>query len=758
MRYTFTVLYALMTVALLICARYAKQSRKSIGRSVSLLLLALVPPVIGNLIIIASGNQAISTIGCYIYFIGMDFVMFSLLRFTFDYTKISWPSQSLRIAVLSILGLDILQFLVNPFFHQAFTTEMILVDGFPYYRMIPYFGQTIHRIVDYGIFFAVLLIFFYCSVHVPRIYAERYSVILTSMILTGLLESYYIFSRRPIDTGITGFGLFGFLVYYFALYYRPRRLLDQMLANMASEMTEALFFFDSASRCIWVNRPARQLIGIDEDQFDLVLPKLKKMFGDFSLQEDDWDRKQTVGSGEEQSFYAIKKQTVLDDHGKRAAAFLSIRNETAEQRAIQQEKYNATHDTLTGLYTREYLYEQIARRLKADPDTDYLVVFVDISDFKIVNDIFGNEFGDHVLCKLADWIRQEATARSVYGRLAGDTFGVCMPKEEFNMERWGEPLSHFVVSSENREHPVLIHLGVYEITEPELEISVMFDRARLALTTIKDEYQRHIAYYDDEMRSKVLWNQFISAQLPEALAKRQIRPYLQPIVDVSGKIVGAEALVRWIHPTEGFLSPGVFIPVFEKNGMIAEVDKYMWRSACEILAGWKETNPDLFISVNISPKDFYFMDVEAEIKNVVKEFGVDPSRLRVEITETVMMTDLENRIRILNELKDDGFLVEMDDFGSGYSSLNMLKDMPVDVIKIDMMFLNKSKNDEKARRILHNILSLSADLGIISLTEGVEQLKQYEMLTDMGCKLFQGYYFAKPLPLADFEKLCSEAA
>jgi EAL domain-containing protein (putative c-di-GMP-specific phosphodiesterase class I) len=255
------------------------------------------------------------------------------------------------------------------------------------------------------------------------------------------------------------------------------------------------------------------------------------------------------------------------------------------------------------------------------------------------------------------------------------------------------------------------------------------------------------------MRDQVLWGQKISTELSDAIKQRQIVPYLQPIVDNEGVIIGAEALVRWIHPKEGFLPPFTFIPIFEKNGMIADVDKYIWRCACEILSSWTDEKAKLFISVNISPKDFYFMDVYAEIKNLVDEFGIAPARLRIEITETVMMTDAESRMAILSKFRDSGFIVEMDDFGSGYSSLNQLKDMPLDVLKIDMKFLSKAQDNNKAETILRNILRLSNDLGLFSLTEGVETKDQYKKLNEMGCNLFQGYYFAKPMPVTDYEKL-----
>jgi EAL domain-containing protein (putative c-di-GMP-specific phosphodiesterase class I) len=297
-------------------------------------------------------------------------------------------------------------------------------------------------------------------------------------------------------------------------------------------------------------------------------------------------------------------------------------------------------------------------------------------------------------------------------------------------------------------YPIVIHQGVYEVIERDIDVSTMFDRANMALKSIKNEYNLRLAVYDDTIRDSALWDQRIAGELKEAIESRQIRPYLQAIVDGTGCVVGAEALVRWIHPTEGFLAPYRFIPTFEKNGMIAQVDKYMWRSACEILSSWKDNR--LFISINVSPKDFFFMDVVQELTQLAAEYGVETSRLRVEITETVMMTDETKRISILKELREAGFIVEMDDFGSGYSSLNMLKDMPVDVVKIDMVFLRKAEDDARARTILRSIMQMTNNLELSSITEGVETYEQFINLREMGCGMFQGYFFAKPMPVDKF--------
>ena len=279
----------------------------------------------------------------------------------------------------------------------------------------------------------------------------------------------------------------------------------------------------------------------------------------------------------------------------------------------------------------------------------------------------------------------------------------------------------------------------------------------MALDSIKDDYRKHVAFFDKKIRDKMLWDQEISEQLDTAIAENQIMPYLQPIADKNGKIVGAEALVRWIHPVHGFMSPGDFIPLFEDNGMITELDKHIWKSACEILSRWEKTYPNLFISVNVSPKDFYMTDVLAEIVGDVIQYDIDPHRLRIEVTESSMMRDTDDKMKILEEFRKQGFIVEMDDFGSGYSSLNMLKDMPVDILKIDMKFLGKSSDEVKADIIVKNVIRLAEDLQIISLAEGVETVDQFERLKVLGCHLFQGYYFSKPIPITEFEELISKS-
>lgn len=754
MRIGFSIIFALLIAVQIFCAVRSFRSHKVMGTSVGLLSLSLIPPMIGNLMIIVSSMHWLSLFGCYVYFVGMDLVMLALVRFTDDYCSGLIKGKVKNIIMYIAIVFDSIQLMLNSVFGHAFDLEVIQVQGFPYYRLIPLWGQMVHRAIDYSIFFIVIMIFLLATIRSPKISRERYSVILIAMMLVGFWQTFYIVSRTPVDRSMVGYGVFGILVFYLSIRYRPLRLLDKMLSNIASGMNEALFVYGPFGRCIWANDTGLRLLDLKEEDLENVSDRLQNMFGQRKFTNKDWSDNRVVGSGDDARFYYMENHFVSEDSKHLAGSYLLIRDNTEERRKVLRDIYNSTHDIMTGLYTKQYMFECIRKVLDSDNDTDFTAIFVDVKNFKIVNDVFGSEFGDKALRQLADWLRSIMDGKCVYGRLAGDTFGAFMPTEQFNSirEKIENDLNSFIVSEGNAEHRLLIHLGVYDISERDIDVSVMFDRAHLALSTLKESYKLHIAAYDNKLRDKVLWDQRITAELSEAIATRQIRPYLQPITDRSGKVVGAEALARWIHPTHGFMSPAMFIPILEKNGLIVEVDRHIWRCACEILSDWKKCNSDLFISVNISPKDFYYIDVVSEMMELVKEYDLEPEKLRIEITETVMMTNVNEKFRMLDMLRNAGFIVEMDDFGSGYSSLNLLKDMPVDVLKLDMKFLSSSDSEEcRAQTIIRNIIRLSDELHIVSLTEGIETVQQYDQLSKMGCMLFQGYYFAKPMPREDFE-------
>jgi EAL domain-containing protein (putative c-di-GMP-specific phosphodiesterase class I) len=282
----------------------------------------------------------------------------------------------------------------------------------------------------------------------------------------------------------------------------------------------------------------------------------------------------------------------------------------------------------------------------------------------------------------------------------------------------------------------------------------MCDRAVMAANSIKGNYDVDIAYYDDSFREKMLYEQQITNYMEEALKTKQFQVYFQPKYQLeSEKMAGAEALVRWIHPEEGFMSRGEFIPLFEKNGFITELDTFVWEETCRKIALWIETYGKYVpVSVNVSRKDIYKQDLPILLLNIVHKYGLEPKHLHLEITESAYTENPEQLISVVGKLKEEGFVIEMDDFGSGYSSLNMLAELPIDILKLDMKFVQNKGPHSKNESIMSCMIELAKKIDLIVVAEGVEEQKQIDMLREMKCDIVQGYYFSKPLPADDFEK------
>ena len=760
MRLVFGIVFSIFILALAACAGIARRSGKQIGFAAFILLAALILPMAGDLIIIISGNRSLSVAGWYLFYLGMDLSMAALLHFTYIYCRITHPRKWLRNMGYGLLMINVIQLLLNPLFHHAFAVGETEMEGLPYYQVIPDIGQQFHRAVVYILLAGIVITFAVWLIRAPKLQKERFSDILLTLVVVSGWETVYIFSGEPIDRSMIGFGVLGLLIFYFSIYYRPMRLLDRMFSGVVSEQSDPMFFFDDDQKCIWMNTAGQRFLNLEEQETDRAGNMLEEIFGSRHPGAAQWKDRVALDRGGESRHIELSKIPLYDSNRKMNGFYILVHDLTDEERETAEKLYSARRDRQTDLYNKDYLYERTRELLAEHPEEPYLVFQLEISDLQVINDLYGNSFGDYVLKYVAEWLRSggdslgEGTA---YGRMGGDSFGVCVPEKHFSARWLEEQLTGFSVRENAAEHRLLIHVGVYKVTDRSMSVPVMYDRAMLALESIKGDYRFHIAWYDDSMRERVVWNRQISGELGAALKDDLIRPWLQPVVDREGKTVGAEALVRWIHPEDGIRMPGTFIPVFEKNGMIAETDRFIWRKSCEILARWKRLGMDLFISVNISPEDFYLMNVPSELMKLVLEYGIEPGRLRLEITESVMMKDQEARMDMLRRLEDAGFVIEMDDFGSGYSSLNLLREMPVDVLKIDMMFLQKGDRNMRARTIIDEIITLTGRLGITSLTEGVETKEQFDSLKEMGCRLFQGYYFAKPMPLEDFERYLADS-
>ncbi len=415
----------------------------------------------------------------------------------------------------------------------------------------------------------------------------------------------------------------------------------------------------------------------------------------------------------------------------------------------------AEHDPLTNLYTRNFFFEYANRIHRYHSVWRMDAVVLNIEQFHSVNALNGREFGDNALRVLGEEIKVFlAGTKGIASRFDADRFDIyCAPQPDYRalLDRFQERMNDL-----SRNASIRLRMGVAPWREG-LEPMQLFDRASAACNMVRGDYKTRLMVYDEDMLEREMLNQRLLNDLRRAVEERELRVFYQPKYNVQcdpPKLTSAEALIRWQHPELGMVSPGAFIPLFEGNGQISVVDNFVWSEAARQIARWKEQfGVTVPVSVNLSRVDVFDPALEETLTGLVAENGLERSSLKLEVTESAYTENAGKMIERISRLRELGFMIEMDDFGSGYSSLNMLSAMPIDVLKMDMRFIKNIERDERDFWLVEVVLDIARHLKVPVVAEGVETGEQVEKLRRAGCELIQGYYFSRPLPPEEFEKL-----
>ena len=415
----------------------------------------------------------------------------------------------------------------------------------------------------------------------------------------------------------------------------------------------------------------------------------------------------------------------------------------------------AEHDQLTMLYSRNFFFEYAERLCQYQRGLHLDAVVINIEQFHSINALHGRSFGNDVLRVLGGEIRAFlAETDGIASRIEADRFNIyCVQQKDYRavLERFQQK-----VNSISSKVNIQLRMGVMP-WQPGTDPIFLFDCASAACSKARGDYQNPLVFYDEEMRSQEMMNQRLLNDLRLAAEERQLMVYYQPKYDVRcdpPRLASAEALIRWRHPELGMISPGQFVPLLEGNGLIGIVDNFVWQEAARQVAEWRDTlGFNLPVSVNLSRSDVYDPTLTERLQKLSEDNGLGNTDLKLEVTESAYTENASQMLGVIASLRDMGFQIEMDDFGSGYSSLNMLSDMPIDVLKMDMKFIRNIENSETDRRLVTLILDIAKYLKVAVVAEGVETEGQLDLLRSGGCDLVQGYYFSRPLPPEDFEKL-----
>ena len=687
------------------------------------------------------------TFACY------DWLVILLMYYTQYYTGLFKGVWAVKITMMLYSAIDSFVMIANTWTHNVFTISEItkgeiVVD----YVKTSFFYQA-HFIYNYVVIIVILISFIFMIAKSSRFYSFRYEVIFIALFSGFVLDLATVSSQSIYDLSTPIYGFMSMIIYYLTLSYVPNELIENTLSLIIKDMNSGIVCFDIHGRCIYCNDILRELYGIGHDYEEMEKEYRKWIQSIEENRKDSMKMETSIYQNGEKKYYEIVYKRTYDDKQNQVCDYFIFNDRTEDVVSLEHEKYRASHDILTGLLNKEQFYIETAKLIKENRDVKYCLVCSNIKDFKFVNELFGIEKGNEILKKQAEYMKNIIGEDSLAARLHADRFAICMPRIRFDEDLINEAITGIQEAFKNSSLHMHIFVGVYDIHDVQERVSIMCDKANLASETIKNEYKSSVAYYTEHLLEKSIEERKIIGEFDRALDNEEFVMFLQPQVDVSGKPFGSEALVRWQHPDKGLLAPGVFIDVLEKTGFVYRLDRYMWDKAVKQLAEWKKRGiNDYHISVNISTKDFYLIDVYETFVGLVEKYDIDPKLLKLEITETALMSDFNKNMVIIKRLQKYGFDIEIDDFGSGYSSLNMLKDISADVLKIDMGFLRASENEVKGQDILESIIGLANKLGMRVITEGVEKKTQVDMLYDMGCKMFQGYYFSKPIPVDEFEK------
>lgn len=412
-------------------------------------------------------------------------------------------------------------------------------------------------------------------------------------------------------------------------------------------------------------------------------------------------------------------------------------------------------DELTGLYNKEYFYRYAEQFDQYHKDYEMDAIVVDVNHFHMINERYGRSYGDEVLKKIGQRIREIISeSGGIVCRRDADTFLVYCPHRD-DYQQILDNTSVALNAEDATENRIRLRMGIYQNVSKDIDIERRFDRAKLASDRVKGSFTQNIAIYDDSLHERRIYAEQLIEDFPNAIAEGQFQVYYQPKFDIrpdTPMLTSAEALVRWIHPELGMINPGVFIPLFEDNGLIQKLDLYVWKETARQINEWKQKyHYTIPVSVNVSRVDMYDPHLPEELQSILEEYDITADSLLLEITESAYTQDSEQIIEMVTTLRDNGFQIEMDDFGTGYSSLNMISNLPIDAMKLDMSFIREAFKPEGTTHLLEIIIDISKYLSVPVIAEGVETEEQLHALKNLGCDIVQGYFFSKPVPASEFE-------
>ena len=746
-------LILLQIINIIFLYKLFKMKRTLIIKRITNTILGMVCVIVAEIVILFAKERQLAYYAFTFYYIAFVWYVMTIFRFSVVYCG----HKEIKLHKMPLFWITITETVVLVW--GMFSEKFFLITHAKWYNHIYWISRSLPLFNIFAaiigiVLAAALVMLVVAAVKSARIYRLKFVSIIAVLSVMALCRFITQIRQQPFLVQVIFLALCELVIIYMAVYYAPRKLNQRAMQFVADKLNDGIVLYDDEHQLQLVTEGYRDAFGVTSLQ-ELADEELywKKMFSEAN-EENAWNSsvKSVVHDGEK--FYYEIQHLALNEDNKLIGTVYWIRNCTEAIENYRSMVQRANFDEITGIYNEAHFHESARKVLEANPDTTFVMTCSSIEKHRIFQELFGKQTYEAYLIKTAETLKRGLAnfPNCRYGKIGESDFYVMMPKELFVPDQLTDAIESVARFFSTNNFHLNVKAGVYEITESSFNMLAICNKASMACEAIKGDYGKKLMWFDEKTQSEFMKKERYNAELSAAIENGDIQIYLQPQIDINGKLIGAEALARWIHKEDGLISPAQFIPYFENNGRITELDICVWRQACAKLKEWKSIGrDDLYISVNISAKDLYALDIYELYVNLVDEYGIASKNLKLEITESAIINDLKQHILLIERLQEAGFEVEMDDFGSAYSSFNMLKDICVDALKIDMKFLGETENEERSHEILKSIIDLSKKLNMKTIAEGVETKQQLQFLRSVNCDIYQGYYYAKPMSIADFE-------
>ncbi len=750
----FCFLIIIQIINIMIIHRLYKMKKTGIIIRLTGTILAVMCIIASEMAAILAKERQTAYFAFTLYYIAFAWYVFTVFRFSVIYSG-SKPVKIIKTPLFWLTALESAVLVWGMLSERFFTIAHAKWFNHTFWISRPFSVFVVYDVVSGIALTAAVAVLLVSVSKSAKIYRLKYLSIVLVIAVMSIVCLMSQFNRHPLWMRVIFLAFCEMVIVHMAVYYAPKKLNQRAMQFVADKLNDGIVLYDEEHQLRLISEGYRDAVGtaglqgIEEEE-----NYWKKAIAEATV-ENAWNGQVKAVVRDNVTYCYEIQHMALNEDGRLIGTVYWIRNVTESIESYRRMVCRANFDELTGIYNEAHFHEMCRKVIDDNPDTIFVMACTSVEKFRVFKELFGKEKYDDYLIRTAEALKAGLVnfPNCRYGRVGESDFCVMMPKEFFIAKQFLDAIGSVAKAYSTNNYYLKVKAGVYEITEPSLDMLAICNKASMACDIIKGDYGKRIIWFDEKIQKDFMRKERYNAELTKAIEQGEIQIYLQPQVDSQGRLLGAEALARWQHREDGFISPDQFIPYFEKNGRITELDICIWRQACEKLKEWKEKGrDDLHISVNISPKDLYALDIYEYYVNLVKEYGISPENLKLEITESAIINDLKQHVSLVEKLQKAGFEVEMDDFGSAYSSFNMLKDICVDVLKIDMKFLGNTENKERSHAILRSIINLSKALHMKTIAEGVETEEQLEFLKSAGCDIYQGYLFSKPMSIAAFEE------